>query len=122
MLVNFGEIDYRKCFPTFLVRSTLSKLCRYLAALLDGKIGIKVKEINSFAVLEFAAAHLFWITVLYVGLSKNGWIWLFRFPIAIVYDSSWLTLYGSQAEAVNAVRRVVAQAQVLNIPNYFWKS
>ena len=37
----------RSVFPNlFLVRGTLAKLCRYLAAPLDGQIGKKIKELN----------------------------------------------------------------------------
>ena len=30
----------------FLVRDTITKLCRYLVATLNGQLGLKIKELN----------------------------------------------------------------------------
>ena len=35
------------------------------------------------------------------------------FKIAIIYDKNWLAKYVTDAEAVNAARRVVANSQIL---------
>ena len=36
---------FRQCFPTFLVRGTVTEFWGYLAAPLNDKLGIKIKQL-----------------------------------------------------------------------------
>jgi hypothetical protein len=43
---------------------------------------------------------------------------IYSYRLAIFYDRTWLAKYGSQAESVNAIRRVITNAQTI----YNWPS
>ena len=45
----YKQYELDQCFPTVLVRGTLAKFCIYLAAPIDGQMGIKIKKRHQLA-------------------------------------------------------------------------
>ena len=57
------SIEQTSVSQPFLVRGTLTKLCRYFAGLLDGPIGLKIKE-------------LYWLVAPRLGITEaEQWKW-----------------------------------------------
>ena len=51
--------------------------------------------------------------VIHLSCTFFIFVYFYRFRIAVYYDSTWLAKYLTDAESINAARRVIANSQII---------